>query len=84
MPKMISPIFGEFVLKCTHPGCTGTRTVDYPMNAGWDVGRIAPEDPSHPDVARCFMCKRHIMRVVKAPQKPKPEGPKGWNKIPTK
>jgi hypothetical protein len=83
MPTMVNPIFKEYVLTCTFPGCGGKRTVEYPANGGWVLGTIVPEDPSHPDVARCYKCKRHIMEVTKAPEPPKPPGPKGWNRIPT-
>lgn len=83
MPKLVSKLFSEYTLECSWKGCPGKRIVEYPMNGGWEVGMIVPEDSSHPDVGRCPMCKRHIMRVTKGPEKPPPPKPKGWNRVPT-
>jgi len=83
VPKLVNPIFQEFVLQCSHPGCCGKLTIEHPVNAGWTLGMIVPEDSSCPAVARCPMCKRHKMKIVKAPEPKKPTGPVGWNKIPS-
>lgn len=83
MPRLHNPLFVEYVLVCTHPGCIGRRTIEQAESAGWRVGDIIPEDSTHPDVGRCIVCKRHKMKVVKAPEPPVPPGPKGWTRIPT-
>jgi hypothetical protein len=83
VPKLVNPIFQEYTLECTTPDCKGKRTFEHAVNAGWTLGMIVPEDFTCPDLARCFMCKRHQMKVVKAPEPKKPQGPVGWNKIPS-
>jgi len=82
MPRLYNPLFAEYKLECTHPGCHGRRTVQQAMNAGLKLGDIIPEDLTVPDFGRCPMCRRHIMKIVKAPEPPKPPGVKGWNRVP--
>lgn len=83
MPKLVNPLFTEYKLTCTHPGCFGKVLVEQAMSAGWALGQLIPEDHTHPDVGRCPVCKRHKMRVTSAPPPPKPVDPVGWTKIPT-
>ena len=85
MPKMVNPLFVEYELTCTHPGCEGKRLIDQAETAGWVLGTVVPFSPAHPEVGRCHKCKRHTMKVTKAPDPPPPRGPKGWapGKAPT-
>ena len=84
MPAIHNPLFTKYGLACTWPGCTGKTQVEQAMSAGWSVGYLVPEDPSHPEVGRCPRCRRCMMKVVTAPEPPLPPKPVGWNKIPTK
>ncbi len=83
MPKLVSPIFAEYRLACTHPGCFGKVILEQAESAGWKLGQVISEDLSYPSLGRCPVCKRHKMKVVKAPEPPKPTGLKGWTKVPT-
>ena len=83
MPKMYNPLFFKYLLACQHPGCKGGQEIEQAESAGWMLGQVIPEDPSHPDVGHCLRCKRYMMKVVRAPEPAQPKGPKGWNKIPT-
>jgi hypothetical protein len=84
MPKVENPIFFKYRLSCTFPGCNGVQLVEQAMSAGWAKGSVVPHDPSHPDVARCPRCKRHMMKVSNEPPPPPPINPVGWERIPTK
>ena len=83
MAKLHNPLFVDYVLRCSFPGCGWTRKIEQAESAGWKEGDLLPEDPSYPDVTRCFKCKRHRMQVISAPPPPKPVLPKGWTRIPT-
>lgn len=83
MPKMVNPLFFGYRLACTFPGCYGKALIEQAESAGWTMGSIIPEDSSYPDVGRCPVCKRHVMKVVLVPPSPKPIEPVGWTKIPT-
>jgi len=83
MPKMVNPLFFAYRLECTHPGCYGKSLIEQAMSAGWEPGTILPHDASHPDVGRCPVCKRYLMKVTNSPPPKKPVEPKGWTKIPS-
>jgi hypothetical protein len=84
MPALHNPLFVQYKLECTHPGCPGVMVLEQAISAGWKEGQLLPEDKSHPDVGRCPRCQRYMMKVVSAPPPPKPVPPKGWVKVPTK
>lgn len=83
MPKMVNPLFFAYRLVCSMPGCHGKALVEQAMSAGWAEGDILPHDPTHPEVGRCPVCKRHRMKVTNVPTPKKPQPPKGWTKIPS-
>ncbi len=84
MPKMVNPLFFPYSLACTHAGCQGKQLIEQAQSAGWVLGMIIPEDSSNPEVGRCPKCRRCKMKVVNAPEPPKPKGPIGWTKVPEK
>jgi hypothetical protein len=83
MAKLVNPLFVEYTLTCTFPGCGWKRKIEQAQSAGWKEGDMIPEDPSHPDVTRCMKCKRHMMKVTGAPPLPPPTKSVGWTRIPT-
>lgn len=83
MPLPPDPLSAKYTLECTWPGCGGTDIVSQNLGVGWAVGTLVPMDPSNDSFARCRQCKRHKMRVTKAPEPPAPKKPKGFTKIPT-
>jgi hypothetical protein len=78
MPKMVNALFKEHELQCTFPGCGFKQLLDQAESAGWKVGDIVPFSRAHPEIGRCNKCKRHMMKVTKAPEPPLQPGPKGW------
>jgi hypothetical protein len=82
MPRQ-NPLFGQYRLECTHPGCSGRALIDQAMSAGLRVGDIVPEDSSNPNFGRCPLCRRCMMKVVEAPPGPEPILPQGFSRIPT-
>lgn len=80
----IDRLEGKYVLKCTHPGCHGELVTKFDFSAGLVVGQIFSEDPTDTTRGRCPVCRRHKMQVVSAPEAPKPPGPKGFTKVPTR
>ncbi len=82
-PVVPNPVFAKYKLVCTYPGCKGAQQIEQAQSAGLRIGDLVPEDPGNFHYARCPRCKRTQMRVVEAPEPPKPKTPVGWTKIPT-
>jgi hypothetical protein len=80
---MVNPLFFEYKLVCSHPGCFGKAALEQAMSAGWTLGSVIPEDPTNSDVGRCPVCKRHKMKVMNEPPPKKLQLPVGWTKIPS-
>lgn len=83
MGEIYNPLFFKYLLACTWPNCNGRAEVDQAMSAGWTLGYMVPEDPTHPEIGKCPRCRRYKMKVVRVPDPPVPVKPAGWNKIPT-
>ena len=84
--RFTGPLDVEYKTKCQHPGCKG-EGVEWRVGGEtlyWKVGYIIKMDPTDPTMGMCPMCKRHSMMVVRAPDLPEPEGPKGFWRLPTK
>lgn len=79
-----NPLWVKYKLRCSHPGCPGTRIAEQAATAGLKVGDTVPDDPTDFEFGRCPRCRRTKMVVVEGPPPPKPQLPTGWNKIPDK
>lgn len=82
--KVENPLFQEYKLQCTFPGCVGGQVVEQPTSAGLKLGDIVPMDPSNHLYGKCPKCHRYQLKVVKAPKPAKPQPPKGFTSIPEK
>jgi hypothetical protein len=79
------PLDVEYRTACQSPGCPGKGT-EWRVGGEtlfWRVGYIIPMDPTEPKIGWCPFCKRHNMMVVRAPDLPDPEEPKGFWRLPT-
>lgn len=77
------PLVGDYDVACDYPGCGWTAIVKLHMGAGMKVGDLVYKDPENEVFGRCVKCKRHSLRITKAPPPPELPKPVGFWKIPT-
>ena len=86
-PASRDPFSGQFELACTfvcplNGPCQGRRIMYHSLSAGWVLGNIVEEYSMDPNFARCPLCKRHIMKVVKVPEEKPKTALKGFTEVP--
>lgn len=78
------PLESEYRTKCQFPGCLGTGVEWRIVTEGWRPGLIIPMDQSNPKIGLCPICFRHQMMVMRVPDLPLVDSPKGFWRLPTK
>ena len=83
-PQYTGPSESEFQTKCQFPGCPGIGIEWRIISEGWYAGMMIPEDPTNPQIGLCPKCRRHQMMVVRVPDLPPVNDPRGFWRFPTK